>query len=378
MIDEFQVGRAPVMLCMSLALGVGGIIAPAIGKAMDRWSGRGVVILGILLVSASCLVTASASRLWIIQLTWGTIMPVGTMMTGPLMGQALASQWFKKRRGFAVGLTLAGIGIGGAVLPPVVNALIMAHGWRQAFIILAIANLLVLLPLATAFIRNPPKGIDIDVDTASTASGTTSQPSGTIWTTRAILKSRAYWMLILGFIPVLTMAVAFQHNLGGIGGDAGLSASTIAYLVSAFSLSLAAGKVFFGFTSDSLPAKALYGLAIMLFLTAIFLINIPNSTVYLSLGVILFGFAFGSYFPLLGAFLLRQFEAENIGTALGLVCFFGVFTSAGPLAISGIRDATGSYAAGYALMASMMVIASVSIALLRMAPKQPVVESADG
>src|SRR5262249_6763064 len=45
-------------------------------------------------------------------------------------------RWFAKRRGFASGLAVSGIGVGTLVMPPLASLLIAALGWREAYLVL--------------------------------------------------------------------------------------------------------------------------------------------------------------------------------------------------------------------------------------------------
>ena len=52
----------------------------------------------------------------------------------PVVG--CVGQWFVKYRALAVGLAVAGSGIGNVAYPPLANTLIKQYGWRDAFRIL--------------------------------------------------------------------------------------------------------------------------------------------------------------------------------------------------------------------------------------------------
>ncbi|KAH7308635.1 major facilitator superfamily domain-containing protein [Stachybotrys elegans] len=86
----------------------------------------GGVIFGLSLVLASF-----GTRLWHFVLTQGLLLGVGTCM--PYMAAAtVAPTWFTSRRGLAMGIILAGTGIGGLVWAPVLKALISGFGYRNS------------------------------------------------------------------------------------------------------------------------------------------------------------------------------------------------------------------------------------------------------
>lgn len=55
--------------------------------------------------------------------------------------------WFIRRRGLAIGLAFAGVGIGSVTLPPWVQHMIEQTGWRNACTAMGIMILAVLAPI---------------------------------------------------------------------------------------------------------------------------------------------------------------------------------------------------------------------------------------
>jgi MFS family permease len=63
-------------------------------------------------------------------------------------GQGLfLPNWFVRRRGLAMSLAFAGVGVGSIILLPLIQSMIMRTGWRTACLALGIVVLVLLLPL---------------------------------------------------------------------------------------------------------------------------------------------------------------------------------------------------------------------------------------
>ena len=77
-------------------------------------------------------------------------------------------RWFDRRRGLALGIALAGVGLGAALIPPLAQAVITNYGWREAYLAIGGVVLLISLPLIIVFLRDSPEqmGLHPDGDTA--------------------------------------------------------------------------------------------------------------------------------------------------------------------------------------------------------------------
>ena len=91
---------------------------------------------------------------------------VGYTLAGPIPNQVLIANWFRARRGRAMGYAYLGLGLGGAVSPVLVNHLIGRYGWRHAFEAIGILILVILLPVAQWVTRSAPRDIGLRPDGA--------------------------------------------------------------------------------------------------------------------------------------------------------------------------------------------------------------------
>ena len=70
------------------------------------------------------------------------------------------SRWFDRRRGSALALISSGSYLAGAMWPPVFERAIATFGWRQTMLWYALAEIVVIVPLAAIYFRHPPEVID--------------------------------------------------------------------------------------------------------------------------------------------------------------------------------------------------------------------------
>ena len=65
----------------------------------------------------------------------------------------MITNWFAKKRGLAMSIAMAGIGVGGTIFSPIVTMLLGKYGWRHTYQIMALIVLVIALPAAFFILR---------------------------------------------------------------------------------------------------------------------------------------------------------------------------------------------------------------------------------
>src|SRR3981081_4573777 len=170
-IDEFGWERGGPAGAFSLGFLVSGAAPPLIGRLMDRFGPRAVMELGVALMAAGLLLAPLTTQPWHLYLTIGVLVGAGSICLG-YSGQSLyLPNWFNRRRGLAMGLAFAGVGIGSMTLLPWVQHMIEQTGWRTACTAMGILVLVVLAPINLLLHKRPEDiGLLPDGDAAPSAS----------------------------------------------------------------------------------------------------------------------------------------------------------------------------------------------------------------
>ena len=71
---------------------------------------------------------------------------IAGVATSPVAYSRVVANWFDRRRGLALGLSSAGVGVGAFIMPSLAHFLIEEYGWRQAYTALGCASLLIGAP----------------------------------------------------------------------------------------------------------------------------------------------------------------------------------------------------------------------------------------
>src|SRR5262249_49043775 len=107
---------------------------------------RRILLLGVALAAVGDALLSAAMAPWQLALAFCTLVALGTAVCGPLPSTALVANWFVRRRGIALGVTVAGATIGGAIAPVVAAFLIERFGWRHALLALGLGMAAVAAP----------------------------------------------------------------------------------------------------------------------------------------------------------------------------------------------------------------------------------------
>jgi MFS family permease len=145
-----------------LGSGMGGIL---MGRIAERVGTRWTVISGALMIGLGLSISTLGPPwpLWI-----GHGLFIGLIGLGGINAPLYiyVSRWFDRRRGSALALISSGSYLAGALWPPVFERAIVGFGWRQTMLWYALAEIVVIVPLALIFLRHPPEEVH-----AVTASG---------------------------------------------------------------------------------------------------------------------------------------------------------------------------------------------------------------
>src|SRR3984893_10697913 len=157
-IDEFGVERGGSAGAFSFGFLVSAGVSPLIGRLMDRSGPRAVMELGVALMGGGLLLAPLTTQPWHLYLTIGVMVGAGSVCLG-YSGQSLfLPNWFIRRRGLAMGLAFAGVGIGSVTLLPWVQLMIEQSGWRTACTAMGILIVVVLAPI-NLLLRKRPEDI---------------------------------------------------------------------------------------------------------------------------------------------------------------------------------------------------------------------------
>jgi MFS family permease len=323
------------------------------GTLSDRWGPRRVVLCGVLLLGLASILASRAPSLLAFQLTFGVLIGVAAgAFFAPIIAATTVS--FDKRRGLAVALVSAGMGVAPMTIAPLAAWLVTHYGWRQTMMGIGLGTWVVLLPFVR-FIRVVPPSAG---EQRGAAAGTGEMSA------RDALRSRALLVLAGAFFACCAAhsGPIFHTVSYAIGcGLPMVAAVTIYSMEGAAGLG---GRLLFGVLADKYSPKPVLvaGLVVQAFAAVSYLAVNQLAGFY---GVALvFGATYGGTMPLYAALARQAFDPRILGTVLGAATLLSSTGMAlGPFIGGWLYDHFGSYAWLY--VGSMMVgLAAAGIAML--------------
>ena len=161
--EDLGISRTSVSSAYAFATLVAAFGLPHVGRMIDRHGVRKVLtVVGAALGTAG-VAFGAVSGFVLLTLGFGALRFFGQ---GSLMLCAgnLVSQWFDRRRGLALSLTMLGFSVSVAVHPPLAQWLSEALGWRMAWVVLGVVTWAMLLPPVLLLVFDRPETLGLRPD----------------------------------------------------------------------------------------------------------------------------------------------------------------------------------------------------------------------
>jgi MFS family permease len=353
--------RFSISMGFSCAVITGALIAPYLGKYLDYGSPRKVMLWGVTIVSASYLMLAQVSSLWQFYFVVSVCMGLGMATMGGQVWHRSVINWFDHWRGRAIAFAVMGASLSGIAMPPLVNAMIEAIDWRNAYLVFGATTALMLFPALYFFMRDRPEEIGEVRDGRSYVDANpeemvTIEEDDVVWTTKGLLKHKGFWAISVIFGSMFCVFAAVMLHLFSHLRDIGLDGGQAAQVLSITALFAALGKPVIGWLSDFLGARVSIWLALLCQGAALLLFSAANTTIAAVLAGCLYGFGYSGMSPLRTFAISSTLGSRSFGAAAGLLRFVEMPWALLASPIAGlIYDQTGSYQIAFQVLAGLML-----------------------
>lgn len=373
-LEEFGWGRAAVAGVFSLARFTEGAVSVGVGMLSDRFGLRRLVPISACLAALGLILASQAQTLRMLYVAYGLVFAVGYCGLGELSHVPLISRWFIRQRGTAIGIAMAGMGLGILLIVPLAQLCILHVGWRWAYIALAMVVLVGVIPPTLLWQRERPEEMgllpDGDVSeppprrTATTAQRQAhTAPARQEWTLRTALRTPTLWMLFaMRVFTPLGMMMVVPHHVAYLIGQ-GFSKPMAALAFGSLGIFSFTGRILFGLLSDRLGqiTTIILTYSISIIGTLLLLaLHDPTQLGLLWCHIVVYGLGFGARGPVTSALVTKLFHGKSWGAILGfLEIGSGLGGTIGPSFSGLLFDWTGSYTVSFSLSMFMLALAVV-------------------
>ena len=350
--EDLGMSRSAFTLANTILQGLGIFLSPMIAKNLAKGNMKkihAISVVGFAACYASYSFATSAIHLYISAVFVGifylnaTILPVTMMITN----------WFNKKRGLAMSLAMAGIGIGGTLYSPFITYLLENFGWRNTYRIVAVIVIVVALPTVLFLLKRSPEEVGLkplgaDEETAAQ----TEVEENAVKISVSESKFKLFFILVL----IGTFANAII-NAGALGQfppaiQEAHGAAVQATIISLYSFIGIGGKLLLGWLNDKFGFVLSTTLGCVSFgLSFVFMLLSANNVTMLYFMAAAFGFgnAIGTVTPPLVT--AEIFGKKKYGEAYGIInSSTQVGLALGSLIVAAIYDMSGAYTMAWVLM----------------------------
>jgi MFS family permease len=348
---ELGFSTAELTGAFSLALLVSAVAGIAVGRYLDRRGPRGLMTAGSIAATALVLAWSQVEGL---AAFYGLWISIGVVMAVVLYEPAFTvlAKWFPdadERRRAMTALTLVAA-LASFIFLPVSQALVDAHGWRDALVVLAVVLGTVTIPLHAFALRRAPRP-------PPPAPRDRAQPSVSA---RDALRSVPFWLLTTAFILGTFTGIAMTIHAIPFLLERGWSAPFAAFAVGLVGISQLPGRAVFALIGPRLPRELTISAVFVLIAAGIAVIVGVDATGPVLAGLVLLGMGNGM------ATLARATAIADLygGASYGTINSVAAAGTTGARAAGPVAAAVYAAAVGYgALLWTLAGIAAVAAVL---------------
>lgn len=152
---ELGFSRTELSTAVGLNILLYGLMAPFAAALMERFGLKRVTAAALVVIAAGAALGTLAQHPWVLLLTWGVMIGLGTGSMALVFAAVVTQRWFVRHRGTVSGVLTAGSATGQLVFLPPTAWLATEWGWREASLLVALGALAV-VPLVLLFLHDSP------------------------------------------------------------------------------------------------------------------------------------------------------------------------------------------------------------------------------
>ncbi len=296
---------------------------------------------------------------------------LGYFLAGPIPHQIIISNWYKERRGWAMGITYVGVGVIGAMGTYIVPWVAQQVHYTQALQYMGFA-LLFAWPLAIFVIKDRPEAVGQLPDGKRSESDVVEAPKAEPKAFGDLMSGSAFWLLLVGSAASIGSIAAVNFLLKFVLEEQGFTDQATrdavwADAATVYLLSSIGGRLLAGFLADKFPRKwvmLVTYVIVALSIPMLFLVT-PENPGLVYVFAITFGFALGADYMLIPLMAADQFGLSSLGKAMSAILPSDTISQFWfPRIVATLRTMWGGYSQALWAVFGMAALGAAAIALL--------------
>lgn len=322
--EEFGWSAAQFFLSYTVLMCTGILTGPLIGSIVQRVGLRTVGIVGLIGHSlAYVLLSYNSGSLMLWYLSWALVALLGAGSL-PIVWTGVINNWFSKHRGQAIGIAMAGTGLGAFLLPPIVEFFISNYGWRIGYRVIGLGALAVSLPIILLLFKEKP-------DTTSENQELLNKVETWGLTRSEAFRTAKFWILSAVLFLTVIVIAGLLSNFERIMTEKGFDRTSIAQIAAVMGFTIIVGRLMVGALVDRFWAPGVAACFFIIATLGLFMLGNADLTFVNALVVVvMFGLAAGAELDLLAYLTSKYFGALHYPAIFGAIIAF--FTLGGGIA----------------------------------------------
>jgi MFS family permease len=342
-----------------------GILGPVQGWMIIKFGPRKIVTIGIIIAGIGLMMLSRIQNLWQFYAAFTTI-ALGSSFGGFMAIFSTVANWFEKKRSRAMGIVMAGMSVGGLMVP-VMAWSTDSFGWRSTAFASGIVLILVGVPLAQLMRHNPedygylPDGVKPDSGHGDSADDGDNGGPDLNFTAREALRTKVFWYVSFAHASALLVVSAIMvHLIPFIVDRLEYSLATAGTVVTLMTAMMIISQVGGGALGDKVEKR--YALTVCLIGHSIALFGLAFATnIWLvAFFVVLHGVSWGTRGPIVISIRADYFGRKAYATIMGfssMIMMVGMMS--GALFTGFVADRTDDYTLAFGILAAVAASGSV-------------------
>ena len=329
---------------------------PVAGRYADRHGARRIILAGSVgLAVAIGLLALTSGNLLQFYLDFLLIGIAGALPSSALFSKVV-SDWFDRDRGLMLGISAGGgNGVGSTLVPILAAAVLSTHGWRWAYVAVALAVLLVGVPVLLWGLRDPPR---------YAATGAPAPAPAGLTLTEAV-RTPAFWLIVVAIASGGgCLTAVFSHVVPLLGErHYGIAAGTA--VLGVFALVCAAWQIATGAILDRAASPQVVAPMFLFAVGGLAVLELAQGQRALLAAGAMLGIGLGSQYGAMPVFVARYFGLRAFGSIIG-VMYSAVILAQGltPILLDHAFDVQGTYRNAVAVIGTCLAAAAGLLLLL--------------
>ncbi|KAB0619420.1 MFS transporter [Castellaniella defragrans] len=369
--QAFGWSRATISLAAALGIFFYGMAGPFAAAAMDRFGLRRVLLAALAVMAASSAASAYMTQSWHLVALWGVFSGIGSGAVATVLGATIASRWFLRHRGLAMGILTASTATGNLVFLPLLAALASSGDWTRAVWAVAIA-MVAMVPLVWRLVPDSPASVGLlpygsdPADPPAPPAPRTGLIAAAFGALGRASRTRAFWFLFATFwVCGFTTNGLVGTHLIAMCGDHGILPVQAAGLLALMGVFDLVGTTASGWLTDRYDPRKLLFVYYGLRGVSLMVLPYTDFSLYsLSIFAIFYGLDWIATVPPTLRLATDVFGERDAPVVFGWIVAGHQIGAATAAWMGGfIREASGSYLLAFVLSGATGLVAAV-IALL--------------